>query len=475
MKRFLIVLLTLIPCLLLAQGLGSGFQGRGGLQNAADSLRGITTPIVYTDTLTTRAGGTSVIVPVTLVVSSTLETTKLRAVSTTTPQLELTHTLGADSATVSVDGNGLLTVTTVDGGGAAGHVVFLPDGNVGVGTSAPDGVLEVNMGTSGEVRLSYNDADGSATDYAKFEIADDGLLTITTVDADAAEADIALMPDGNVGIGTAAPGALFHVDPELGGDADNDSAFVVTVRGHAGIGTATPGAVNLLVLGIGGTEIQAKAEGTTSSSIVKARNSDGEQVQFISNGSAVAGTRAGINRADLAEIFSNQTAGLLIDSESNSMMAFATNATERMRILAGGNIGIGTTTPSEMLHLDGAGGTDGTGTWTTNASVSTTDATLTTLYTLATTTDRAYRVKLDYIGAQDDGSNSMGALHAFTFKNVAGTVTEQGDVSIQETDDSAGIALSGAVSGTNYLIQVTAIAAENWNHEGRITATVVAH
>ena len=138
-------------------------------------------------------------------------------------------------------------------------------------------------------------------------------------------------------------------------------------------------------------------------------------------------------------------------------------------------LGIGTTSPGEKLHIDAAGGTDGTGFWIANASVSTTDATLTTIYTVATTTDRAYRVLWDYIGAQDDGSNSMGALHSFTIKNVGGTVTEQGDISIQETDDSAGIVLSGAVSGTNYLIQVTAIASENWNHEGTIRATIVAH
>ncbi|MBF0254078.1 MAG: hypothetical protein HQL11_03000 [Candidatus Omnitrophica bacterium] len=85
------------------------------------------------------------------------------------------------------------------------RILIDSNGDVGIGTSAPDGVLEVNMGVGKEVRLSYNDANGSATDYAKFTLADDGGLTITTVDADAASADIALMPDGNVGIGTASP------------------------------------------------------------------------------------------------------------------------------------------------------------------------------------------------------------------------------------------------------------------------------
>jgi len=92
-----------------------------------------------------------------------------------------------------------------------GDDVYYSIGNVGIGTTAPDGILELNMGTDKEFRMSYNDADGSATDYAKMEIGSAGLLTLTTVDADAALGHIALMPDGNVGIGTASPAALLDV------------------------------------------------------------------------------------------------------------------------------------------------------------------------------------------------------------------------------------------------------------------------
>ena len=71
--------------------------------------------------------------------------------------------------------------------------------NVGIGVADPDELLELyKVGT--QLKLS-----GGAADYATFAVAADGALTITTVDADAAEADIILAPDGNVGIGTAAP------------------------------------------------------------------------------------------------------------------------------------------------------------------------------------------------------------------------------------------------------------------------------
>jgi len=80
------------------------------------------------------------------------------------------------------------------------------DGNVGIGVTDPDTLLELyKVGT--QLKLS-----GGAADYATFAVAADGALTITTVDADAAEGDIILMPDGNVGIGTTTPTAKLHVD-----------------------------------------------------------------------------------------------------------------------------------------------------------------------------------------------------------------------------------------------------------------------
>ena len=104
---------------------------------------------------------------------------------------------------------------------------ILPGGNFGIMTTAPDGVLEVNLGTTGQFRLSYNDADGSAADYAYMTVADDGALTTTTVDADASEADIILSPDGSVGIATVDPAKKLHV---MGDVALGDMATATSDR-----------------------------------------------------------------------------------------------------------------------------------------------------------------------------------------------------------------------------------------------------
>jgi hypothetical protein len=88
-----------------------------------------------------------------------------------------------------------------------GSVIIQPGGGyVGIGSTAPDKTLEVNTGASDNgIRVSYNDSNGSATNYAEFITGADGDLVITTVDSDGAVGHISLMPDGNVGIGDLAP------------------------------------------------------------------------------------------------------------------------------------------------------------------------------------------------------------------------------------------------------------------------------
>lgn len=86
-------------------------------------------------------------------------------------------------------------------------------GYVGINTTAPDKVLEINTGASDNgIRISYNDANGSAANYSDIITGADGDLTITTVDSDGAAGHIALMPDGNVGIDTTSPNQKLTVE-----------------------------------------------------------------------------------------------------------------------------------------------------------------------------------------------------------------------------------------------------------------------
>jgi hypothetical protein len=76
-------------------------------------------------------------------------------------------------------------------------------GKVGIDTTAPDKKLEINLGTTDALRLTYNDANGSAATYMDTTLASDGGAVFTAVGS---------APDfqfaNNVGIGTAPTYAL---------------------------------------------------------------------------------------------------------------------------------------------------------------------------------------------------------------------------------------------------------------------------
>ena len=80
---------------------------------------------------------------------------------------------------------------------------------------------------------------GSATDYSKFEVGDDGNLTVTTVDSDGTAGHIALMPDGYVGIGTASPSGIFQVSH----DGSTPNLVVNSTSGYVSIGMFNPSGI----------------------------------------------------------------------------------------------------------------------------------------------------------------------------------------------------------------------------------------
>ena len=92
-------------------------------------------------------------------------------------------------------------------GWLSGSQIIYTTGSVGIGTSAPDKLLEINAaGSANGIRLTWNDSDGSATDYAQITVEDtNGSLKFITVDSDGTSGHISLIPDGNVGIGTDSP------------------------------------------------------------------------------------------------------------------------------------------------------------------------------------------------------------------------------------------------------------------------------
>jgi len=91
-------------------------------------------------------------------------------------------------------------------------------GNVLIGTTTDNG-QQLQVYQVGTQLGLY----GGAADYATFAVSADGALTITTVDADAALADITLSPDGHVNVNSELQvnGAIAAATVTITASADN--------------------------------------------------------------------------------------------------------------------------------------------------------------------------------------------------------------------------------------------------------------
>jgi hypothetical protein len=122
---------------------------------------------------------------------------------------------------------------------------------------------------------------------------------------------------------------------------DNANLFWDNSNDRLGIGTATP-LVRLHVAG--GTGILVSGNGASGFNYAQFSND-------VSNGVAigVGGSTASGWTQNLAAVF----------NASNNPLAFGTNNLERMRITAAGDVGIGTSTPTEKLQVQVNTGTSG--------------------------------------------------------------------------------------------------------------------
>ena len=91
----------------------------------------------------------------------------------------------------------------------------------GIGTTNPQGALHIVDDHPNQLILTHT----SGADSAVFNVNSNGGLTITTVDGNASKANLVLVPDGNVGIGTADPHNLL-------GLADGGHQFSMAVEGQ---------------------------------------------------------------------------------------------------------------------------------------------------------------------------------------------------------------------------------------------------
>jgi len=143
------------------------------------------------------------------------------------------------------------------------------------------------------------------------------------------------------------------------GDVNYDSGtlFVDSVNNRVGIGTTNPGS-KLDVYGTTNTTLTVTANSSTSISNVSPRADGDPTIQFGIFGSAASGTTFGLSNARLAFLYTTtfgttHPSALAIGTVSGASLILATNNTERIRVDSTGNVGIGTTNPSQLLQVVG--------------------------------------------------------------------------------------------------------------------------
>jgi hypothetical protein len=262
----------------------------------------------------------------------------------------------------STDGSedGYVSIRTIKNGTEAEKVRVDEDGNVGIGTTSPEYKLDVRKNQAGYTYIASDNANTAASGTGSgFAMTESGTVAwylrnerdgTGKFNIGNSANRLTIDSTGNVGIGVS-PSQLLDVN---GTALIRNTIYVGDDIQHWGdggtgmfFGTDTislkndGGSTRLFVksggnVGIGTTNPNDKLNVHDSSASANLGIK-------ITRGSQTHGLRLGVNDSHA-----------FLWTDQNQDLVFATNNSQRVTILKGGNVGIGTTSPSEKLEVSGS-------------------------------------------------------------------------------------------------------------------------
>lgn len=232
-----------------------------------------------------------------------------------------------------------------------------PTGHVNIKpvTSSDGGGLEIwpygtSAGNTGQLRLRELAANGTSVVGFKApdSIASSIIWTLPAADGTGGQV---LTTNGAGVLSWSTPGNISGSGttgkiPKWSASTTLTDSIITESSGAIGIGTPSPAGI-LHIQGATPTVI-IRASGASQDTLLKFQNSSASDLAALfCDDDAAAGSKYLRIQTGLAQ-------GIHIETTLAHPILFSTNATERMRILSSGLIGVGVTTPTAFLHITGS-------------------------------------------------------------------------------------------------------------------------
>jgi len=252
---------------------------------------------------------------------------------------------------ISLGTEGTANINGYDGiqfrtqGAESVKAVITSAGNLGIGTTSPATKLEVSgiasfTGSGGRSVVIEGQGAG------RIDINGDGSAYAVGIKFNSSPGGTALSGIWNYGSGTSQQWLA------IGGTAYNNAAMYALPSGNVGIGTSSPN-YRTQIETTGADVFLTKNTSSTSFNRSYFYNNNNVGIQFLNFGSAYGfGTEFGVGQNG-SVIQSNTTSAFAVGTSGAYPLLLGTSGTERMRITSAGNVGIGTTSPSQKLDVNG--------------------------------------------------------------------------------------------------------------------------